>query len=52
MHTTKLNYAPPCQSPEFGFPPHEVGSQLQRQNIRRNLSERTARKPVEAIRSN
>lgn len=52
MHMTKLNYALPCQSPESGFPHHEAGSQLQRQNIRRYLLEHTAHKPVEAIRSN
>jgi hypothetical protein len=52
MHTTKLNYVPPCQSPEYGFPPHEVESQHQRQNIRLCLFEHTAHKPAEAIRSN
>ena len=52
MHMTKSNHAPLCQSPEFGFPPHEVERQLQRQNIRRKSFELTAHKPAEAIRSN
>lgn len=52
MHTTKLNYAPHCQSLESGFPPLEVGNQLQLQNTRLCLFEHTAHKPVEAILSN
>lgn len=52
MHTTKLNYVPQCQSLESDFPAHEVGSQLQRQNIRLHWFEHIVHKPVEAIRSN
>jgi hypothetical protein len=52
MHTTKLNYALLCQSPEYGFPLHGVESQHQRQSIHLCLFEHTAHKPAEAIRSN
>jgi hypothetical protein len=52
MHTTKLNYAPQCQSLEPDFPPREVGNQLQLLNTRLCWLEHTAHKPVEAILSN
>jgi hypothetical protein len=52
MLTTKLNYTPHYQSLESGFPPREVGNQLQPRNTHLCLFERTVRKPVEAIRSN
>jgi hypothetical protein len=52
MHTMRPNYAPHCQTLESGFPPREVGNQLQLQNTRLCLSEHIVHKPVEAILSN